>query len=297
MTVAIFGRDFDASNTGKLRLLLRDLVSGGASLSYSSGLCAALPEETKALLPKGSIFDTCEELPSDCRLFLALGGDGTFLTSLTSVRDSGIPVAGINFGRLGFLTAVRVGQDSNGWVSDLLEGKYRVVQRTVLQMRSPSLPENFYPFAINEAVVQRRDSVMLSIDVCIDGEHLPTYWADGLLVATPTGSTAYSLSIGGPIVRPDANVLIISPVAPHNLNVRPLIVPDTSDIEVTFNSRGRDAILTMDNRMVFVTSGRKLVFGKAGFKINSISLKNSNFIEALQEKLFWGEDKRNDNSK
>lgn len=293
MTIAIFGREFDSSNAEKLRLLLVELASGGASLSYFRPFFDLLPADLKSMLPAGGSFSRCAELPADCGCLLSLGGDGTFLSSLTLVRNSGIPVAGINFGRLGFLTTAKAEEGGNPWIEDLTSGRCHILDRTVLKVSGLPASDGFYPYAVNEAVIQRRDPVMIAIDVRVDGELLPTYWADGLLIATPTGSTAYSLSIGGPIVRPDANILIISPIAPHNLNVRPLIVPDSSKIDVTFNSRGGEAILTMDNRLVNVSSGETLSFRKAGFKIKSAEFGNSNFIWALQEKLFWGEDKRN----
>jgi NAD+ kinase len=294
MTVAIFGRKFHASYSDAVPALLEMIAAHGEGLCYHSGFLACLPESILSGLPVGGTFSSCRDLPSDCGLLLSLGGDGTFLSSLTAVRDSGIPVAGINFGRLGFLTAAKMDSQANAWLGDLLEGRYRIEPRTVLEMQCEGMQPGFYPYAINEAVAQRRGPEMLSIDISIDGSKLPTYWADGILVATPTGSTAYSLSIGGPIVRPDAEVLIISPIAPHNLNVRPMIVPDGSVIELSVNSRGGDALLTMDNRIAEVPSGKRLTFRKAPFTVQSVALENSNFIGALQEKLFWGEDKRND---
>ena len=295
MTVAIFGREFNAANGGKLLTLLKSLGRKGVRIIYYSAFLSILPDSVRESIPDGDRFDACSDLSSDCKLFFALGGDGTFLSALTLVRNSGIPVVGVNFGRLGFLTTSTVSDtDSNEWIGELVDGKYRIERRTVLALHCDDMPDGLYPYAVNEVVVQRRDPVMLSIDVSVDGSKLPTYWADGLLVATPTGSTAYSLSLGGPIVRPDAKVLIISPIAPHNLNVRPLIVPDTSIIEIAVNARGHEAMLTMDNRSASIASGQKLSFAKAAFSVNSVALESSNFIGALQEKLFWGEDKRND---
>ena len=154
------------------------------------------------------------------------------------------------------------------------------------------MPDDFYKCALNEITLQRRSPIMLEISISVDGRPLPVYIADGILIGSATGSTAYSLSIGGPIVTPDSKVLIIAPIAPHNLNVRPIIVPETSKIEISYNTRGDDALLTADNRFFVFPKHGKLTISKSGYPLKSISINNS-FIEALNQKLLWGEDKRN----
>lgn len=292
MKLALFGRKIDEANLNRVALLIERLgTTPRVELCYCHSfynlLKASLPE-----LPAGTFFTSEEDLPADVELFLALGGDGTFLESLTLVRERKIPIAGINFGRLGFLTTACFAGD-NQWIDKLLGGDYVIEERSVLKLRTEALPRGFYPYALNEITIQRSGPVMLEIDISIDGNRLPKYWADGILIASATGSTAYSLSIGGPIVTPDSRVLIIAPIAPHNLNVRPLIVPETSVIEVTYSGRQREALLTVDNRSFPITPGIKTIISKGGFSLKSVSI-NNNFIAALNQKLLWGEDKRNE---
>lgn len=222
-------------------------------------------------------------------MLLAVGGDGTFLSAAELVADSGIPVLGVNLGRLGFLSENTPSDAARA----VLEGRWAVEDRPVLSIDCPVVPRNIWPFAFNEMTLHRNGAAMLGVDVCVDGNRLPTYWADGLLVATSSGSTAYSLSVGGPIVMPQARVLIISPIAPHNLNVRPIIVPDSSEITLSVQSRDPSAVLTMDNRRVELSPGTAISVKVAQFSLKRVRLEKSDFIHALTGKLFWGEDMRN----
>ena len=260
----------------------------------TEALKARLREKGATLVCYGEDFTSSEDLPADTDLFLSLGGDGTFLQSLTFVRDRGIPVAGINFGHLGFLTTARAA-DGDAWIDALMEGRYTVEERSLLRVVCDGLPEDFYPFALNEVSLQRRGASMLSVDVCINGRELPTYWADGLVAATPTGSTAYNLSVGGPVVIPSSEVMILAPIAPHNLNVRPLIVPMTAAVTLTFHSRERHALLTVDNRSCPLPAGSTVHVSRGRYGLRYVSLSDDNFIQALETKLFWGEDRRNIN--
>ena len=252
-----------------------------------------LREKGATLVCYGEDFTSWEDLPVDTELFLPLGGDGTFLQALTFVRDRGIPVAGINFGHLGFLTTARA--DEEGWVDALLAGRYSVEERSLIRVTCAAFPEAFYPFALNEVSLQRRGASMLQIRVRIDGRDLPTYWADGLVISTPTGSTAYNLSVGGPVVMPSSEVMVIAPIAPHNLNVRPLVVPMSAAVELTFRSREKGALLTLDNRSCEIPSDTAVSLARGRYGLRYVTLSESNFIHALQTKLFWGEDRRNAN--
>lgn len=293
MKLALFGRKMEDSNLKKAALLIGRLSEKEeVELCYCRSFYNLLKGSVKSL-PAGSFFTASEDLPADVELFLSLGGDGTFLESLTLVRNRNIPIAGINFGRLGFLTTARVDGGDHGWIDKLLGSDYIIEERTVLSLKTKGLPEAFYPYALNEITIQRSSPVMLEIEISIDGNYLPKYWADGILIASATGSTAYSLSIGGPVVTPDSRVLIIAPIAPHNLNVRPLIVPETSVIEVSYASRHSQALVTVDNRSFTIRQGEKVTISKGGFTLKSISV-NNNFIAALNQKLLWGEDKRNE---
>ena len=228
----------------------------------------------------------------DTDMLVAVGGVGTFLSSAVIVGNSGVPVFGVNLGRLGFLSE----NQPETAVESILSGNYSIEERTLLNIVSENGDDvlgGMYPFALNEITVHRSGPAMLGVDVSIDGSPLPTYWADGLLIATSSGSTAYSLSVGGPIVLPESKVLIVSPIAPHNLNIRPLIVPDTSVIGLSLRSRDEKVLVTADNRSMEIDPDGKLQVSMARFSLKRVRLKGSNFINALTTKLFWGEDIRN----
>lgn len=291
--LALFGRKIDDKNLNNFKLLINSLLQSKHTIewSYYEPFYKLLSQ--KVSLPKGSFFHSHSNLSDDTNLFLSLGGDGTFLEALGLIRNKGILVAGINFGRLGFLTSASVGE-TNLWIDNLLSGNFSTIKRGVLQIEGCG--NDFFSCALNEVTIQRQSPAMLEIHVSINGNLLPTYWADGILLATATGSTAYSLSLGGPIVTPDAKVLIIAPICPHNLNVRPLIVPETSQIELSFTGREVSALLTADNRSEIITRGNKITVKSGEYSLNCVML-NNNFIAALNQKLLWGEDKRNDSIK
>lgn len=295
MKLALFGRKTDIFNLRKLNNLIHKFKEhGNVELCFYAPFYESL-KENGFTDEKYPLFTSFSDLPEDLNLFLSLGGDGTFLESLTFIRDREIPVAGINSGRLGFLTTAQIDGEDDSWIGKLLSGNYAVEQRSVLSFDvegEACVPDDFYKCALNEITLQRRSPIMLEISISVDGRPLPVYIADGILIGSATGSTAYSLSIGGPIVTPDSKVLIIAPIAPHNLNVRPIIVPETSKIEISYNTRGDDALLTADNRFFVFPKHGKLTISKSGHPLKSISINNS-FIEALNQKLLWGEDKRN----
>ena len=227
----------------------------------------------------------------DTDMLLSVGGDGTFLSSSKLVIDSGIPVVGVNLGRVGFLSENRPEDVAKA----LLSGEYTIEDRTMLKaVVSPEVPSvTMWDYALNEITVHRSGAAMLGVDVDLSGVTLPTYWADGLVISTSSGSTAYSLSVGGPIALPESKVLLISPIAPHNLNIRPLVVPDTSVIKLRMHSRDGKFVLTADNRTVEVDENAQVEISVAQFSLKRVRLNQSNFINALTEKLFWGEDVRN----
>jgi len=235
--------------------------------------------------------ETGSDLRDGTDLLLSVGGDGTFLSASKRVGDKGIPVLGVNLGRLGFLSE----NAPEDVAEPLLKGDFAIEDRRLLEVRREggSLPGDMYPYALNEACVHRHGAAILGISVTVDGQPLPEYWADGLLVATSSGSTAYSLSVGGPICTPDAKVLIIAPIAPHNLNVRPLVVPDTARISVRVTSRDPDVMLSIDNRSAVTGNGLGFEVSMAQFSLKRVRLPRSGFVKALTEKLFWGEDIRN----
>lgn len=293
MKIAILGRRMDDESIPRMLTLVNLLHQKGAELSYLSRFHNYITVEKGVILPKGTLFSSYEDLPEDLELFLSLGGDGSFLNSMTFVRDRGIPVAGINFGRLGFLTTAKVENETPKWIDELLDGAYSINERDLLKVEAFSIPNNFYPYSVNEISIQRKDPEMVGIEMKIDGKNLPVFWADGVVISTPTGSTAYSLSVGGPIVMPQSKVMVIAPIAPHNLNVRPLVVPIEAQIELIIRSRRPKAILTVDNRSFEVCSGETIGITKGEHTFKYVSLDDDNFINALKNKLLWGEDKRN----
>ena len=228
-----------------------------------------------------------EPLKEGTDMLLSIGGDGTFLSACEVAGRSGVPVCGVNFGRLGFLSDCPPDKVAPA----LLSGKYVIEDREVL---ASSIDGGPVRYALNEIAVNRIGVAMIGVNVKVGDEALPTYWADGLLVATSSGSTAYSLSVGGPICTPDSRVIIISPIAPHNLNVRPLIVPLSSRIELEFHSREPELTFTVDNRTEIIGKDAHIDISVAQFSLQLVRLEQSNFIDALRSKLFWGEDVRNE---
>ena len=236
---------------------------------------------------------TKNDVRPETDLVLSMGGDGTFLSTAHVVADIGLPILGVNFGRIGFLCENR----PEAVKKDLMEGEFRIEYRTVLNatLKGPEARRSIgmLPYSVNEVALHRSGSSVLGIHVCIDGEPLPTYWADGLIVATSSGSTAYSLSVGGPICMPDTKVLVVAPISPHNLNVRPIVIPETSKVDISFQSRDGVAIMSTDNRTVEIHPDWTIHVEMAQFSLKRIRLAESGFVKALTSRLFWGEDMRN----
>lgn len=237
------------------------------------------------------ILSAGEDLREGTDMLISAGGDGTFLSSSVLAAESGIPVFGVNFGRLGFLSEHRPEDVAEA----VLTGDYTIENRTLLrsEVHTGYKEIDRWPYALNEMSVRRGGAAMLQVDVTVDGTELPAYWADGLVISTSSGSTAYSLSVGGPIVLPESKVLIISPIAPHNLNMRPLVIPDTSQIHLKVRSRDGKYEFSADNRTCAVSEDVEIDISVAQFSLKRVRLNKSNFINALTEKLFWGEDVRN----
>lgn len=223
-------------------------------------------------------------------MVLSFGGDGTFLSAAHRVAEAGVPILGVNFGRMGFLA----GNRQDDVAASILEGSWSVEELDMLRVEgSVAGSPEFWPYAVNELSLHRDTAEMVGVDVLVDGKPLPTYWADGVLVATSAGSTAYSLSAGGPICLPEAPVHLITPVAPHNLNLRPLVVPRSAKVELSAQSRSGSVLLSLDNRSYRIPCGVTLTVGSAPFPLRRVLLGGSAFIEALKSRFFWGQDVRN----
>lgn len=240
-----------------------------------------------------SVFNLSEDLSDEIEFIISLGGDGTLLDTVTLVRDKNIPIMGINFGRLGFLASI--GQEEvKTAVQAIARRTYVTDKRTLIHLDADLPLFGNVPYALNEFALHKRDTAsMIKIHTYLNGEFLNTYWADGLIMATPTGSTGYSLSCGGPVVFPESGSFVITPVAPHNLNVRPLIVPDDNVISFEVESRSENIICSLDSRREIVGKNVSLAVKKESFTISLMRLNENSFLQTLHNKLTWGLDKRN----
>ena len=271
------------------------IISGNNQLVIDSKIKNELGKEAQK---KFTFFDSQRPIENDINFVFAIGGDGTILRSITYVKDSNIPVLGINTGRLGFLTSIQK-ENIKEAISLIDSNKFSIIERTLLEVKSESQNDAFYdyPFALNEITIQRKDTTsLLNISCKINDKYLTNYWSDGLIISTPTGSTGYSLSNGGSIVSPESNVILLNPIAPHNINMRSLVIPDNSKINIDIEGDS-DINLSVDSRMYSVNCSNQIEIFKAGFTIGTIKFDNDNFYKRLREKLFWGQDMRNQNLK
>ena len=270
-----------------------DLISDNNQLIVDSKLKNEIDKNRSDNL---IFFDSNDSIDSDIDFVFAVGGDGTILRAITYVKDSDIPILGVNTGRLGFLTSVQKESISDA-ISNIKNNKFSVIKRTVLKVNlsSSNNPFSNYPYALNEVTIQRKDSTsLLNISCQINDKYLTNYWSDGLIISTPTGSTGYSLSNGGSIVSPESNVILLNPIAPHNINMRSLVIPDNSNIKL--NIEGDNEInLSVDSRMYSISSSNQIEILKSSFTIKTIKFDDDNFYKRLREKLFWGQDMRNKN--
>ena len=267
------------------------IISENNQLIIDSKIKNELSEEAQE---KFTFFDSKKPIDDSINFVFAIGGDGTILRSITYVKDSNIPVLGINTGRLGFLTSVQK-ENIKEAISNINENKFSVIKRTLLEVKSNSLNDAFsdYPFALNEITIQRKDTTsLLNISCSINENYLTNYWSDGLIISTPTGSTGYSLSNGGSIVSPESNVILLNPIAPHNISMRSLVIPDNSKIKIDIEGDS-DINLSVDSRMYSVNCSDQFKISKADFTVSTIKFDTDNFYKRLREKLFWGQDMRN----
>ena len=237
-------------------------------------------------------FNSHKDLKSGVDLVISMGGDGTFLKCVSYIKDSGVPIMGINIGRLGFLANVSLDQISEA-LHDIKAKKYVFQKRSLLKVEVEGALDEEY-LAMNELTIHKKDTTsMVAVNVSLDDNFLNTYWSDGLIVSTPTGSTAYNLSCGGPIITPGCQVHIITPIAAHNLNVRPVVVPDHMPIKLNVEGRNRSYLMSVDGKSISIKQGQEIRISKADFMINVIKFENNNFLDTIRNKMLWGSDKRN----
>lgn len=292
MKIALYGRNYSDAYYPIYKSILKEIEERDISLVVFSDLWDQVRD--KIVFASGTgIYNTCKDLGKDTDFVFSIGGDGTLLNTITLVKDSSIPVLGFNAGRLGFLSSVN--EDEVSTVFDLLEkGKFSLDRRSLITLETKVDLFGSENFAMNEVCIHRKDtSSMVSIHAYVDNVFLNTYWADGLIVSTPTGSTAYSLSCGGPILTPDSQNFIITPVSTHNLTVRPIVVPDSSQIRITAAGRESAFFVSLDSRSVAIDATVELNIRKSEYYINLVKLPGKNFFNTIREKLMWGMDKRN----
>jgi len=293
MKVAIFGQYYQNDTRPIIRDIFVFFNQNKVDLVIEEKFLKILYEE-KIIEKQYKTFSSHSDLDNSFDILISIGGDGTILRATTYVRDSGIPILGINAGRLGFLAKVQK-ENIESFLKIVLEKKYTISERTLLSMEySPNDTQVDINFAMNEVSINRKDTTsMITIETFLNGEYLNSYWADGLIISTPTGSTGYSMSCGGPILTPDVKALVITPIAPHNLTARPLVIPDDTEIRLKVSGREEQYLVSLDSRITFINNNSELKIKKTPFSINMVEIPEETFLKTLRNKLLWGEDKRN----
>lgn len=294
MKIAVYGQYYKENTDEIIEKMMGVFGQYGPEVVFEYNFYNVLSERN-ILRQSYPTFTNHEELNDGFNLFISIGGDGTMLRAATFVRNKNIPIVGINAGRLGFLATVQQ-ENIENLLPLIFENKYKISPRSLLTLHYPGGTDQLedLDFALNEITVSRRDTTsMITVEVKLNGDHLTSYWADGLILSTPTGSTGYSLSCGGPLLMPEVNSLVITPIAPHNLNARPLVIPDDTEVELRVSSREEQHLVSLDSRIIRLDVETVLTVKKANFKINLVEFAEEKFLDTLRKKLLWGEDKRN----
>lgn len=288
MVAAIYTQKSDLDTFLYLSKFISELDKRGVKSILFSGMAESM-QFSKDFVTFSNKEDLLE---NKTNFFFTFGGDGTLVASLLFVQDTNIPVVGVNTGRLGFLASFTK-EDAFRELDDIIDGDVKISKRSVIEVVTPK-SELFFPFALNDITISRRETTsMITVDSYINNEFLNVFWGDGVIISTPTGSTAYSLSCGGPIISPENDNFVITPIAPHNLNVRPLIVKDDSEFRLKVESRVPQYALSLDSRLVHIDTDVEIVIRKALYSMALIQPKNLSFYETIRQKLLWGRDKRN----
>lgn len=286
---ALFGKEFQAGKTVSIHRLIDSLKARGAEIyierTFFRYITSALGMEVEV----SGVFDNYN---FDVDFVISIGGDGTFLRAASMVGSKATPIIGVNTGRLGFLADIHPDEIDRA-IAEIVDGHYAVEPHAVIMVEADGEIIEGSPFALNDIAVLKRDNAaMISVRTCINGEYLVTYQADGLIVSTPTGSTAYGLSNGGPIIVPDADILCLTPVAPHSLNVRPIVINDDSEITLEVESRSHNFLVAIDGRSEKLLESTRLTIRKAPYTINIVKRDSRSYFSTLREKMMWGADHR-----
>lgn len=294
MKVAIYGQYYQNSTEPIIRDIFMFFNKNNVELVIQDDFLTILYEK-EIIKKEYNTFHDYDDLDRNVDILVSIGGDGTILRAATLIRDSGIPILGINAGRLGFLATVQK-ENIDELMQYIIDKNYSLSPRTLLSLESTEkIPgtENLN-FAMNEISVNRKDTTsMITIETYLNDEYLNSYWADGLIISTPTGSTGYSLSCGGPILMPAVESFVITPIAPHNLNARPFVIPDNVEIKLKVSGREEHYLVSLDSRVASISNKTVLTIKKTPFQINMVELPEKSFLKTLRTKLLWGEDKRN----
>tara|TARA_B100001063_G_C16778140_1_gene567673 strand:+ start:4172 stop:5053 length:882 start_codon:yes stop_codon:yes gene_type:complete len=292
MKIAIYGQNYAKDSTqNALEILVDVLLKYDAEIFVESDF---LSQQHEVVL-NNTALKTFSKLDKSYDLLISIGGDGTILRAITYVRDLGIPIVGINTGRLGFLATIQT-EEIESALAEIFNGDYKISERTLLsvttQPKSEAIGET--NFALNEIALSRKNTTsMITVETHLDDEYLTSYWADGLILSTPTGSTGYSLSCGGPVITPEANNFALTPIAPHNLSARPLIIPDKTKVTFKVDGREDQFLMSLDSRIVTLPNTTTVTVKKANFAIKMVERLQETFLDTLRKKLLWGEDRRN----
>lgn len=293
MKIAIYIRQYTAENESILKQLF-SLFTPDDQVYIEQEILSELQLRSDTFNSAKS-FASFEDLNPSYDVMLTIGGDGTLLKGITYVRSLQIPILGINAGRLGFLATAHK-DDLPNVLEQLRKGDYQVVERSVIEavFADTGEPVDTVNFALNEITVTRKNTAsMITVDTELNGDYLCSYWADGLIIATPTGSTGYSLSCAGPVILPTAKNFVLTPIAPHNLSARPVIIPEDAEVKLSISGREKKFLMSLDSHIKSIPNKQSIIVRKAPFVVKMIRLEGDSFIKTLRTKLLWGEDKRN----
>ena len=293
MKVAIYGQVLAEQDVPYVNSLLEALAEENAMVAIEEDFLDLL----KSYSGTADFLSFTQEkgLDTSFDLFVSFGGDGTMLRAISYVGNFGIPIVGVNTGRLGFLSTFKK-EDVQKVVTEFVAGAFTIEERSMVEICTDSNIDDFgeLNFALNEITVSRKDTTsMITVETFLNGEYLTNYWADGLIIATPTGSTGYSLSCGGPVIAPTARSLVLTPIAPHNLNARPFVISDDTKIRLKVSGREENHLVSLDSRIATIPNGKEIIIKKSPYTIKMVAYKSESFLKTLRNKLLWGEDRRN----
>ena len=293
MKIAVYGPLYNERSKSTIKILIEYLKNRSVDVFFEKDFYESVLKISNIDIESFRC-DTFKSLDNSFDLLISIGGDGTILRAITYVKDLNIPIVGINTGRLGFLATIPMNKVEKA-LDEIFEGNYRISKRSLLAITVGEGEAVFnLNFALNEITVSRKNTTsMISVETWLDDEYLTSYWADGLIVSTPTGSTGYSLSCGGPVIMPESDSFVLTPIAPHNLNARPLVISSNKIIKLKVSGREDEHLVSLDSRIKTLPNNTTITIQKAPFNIHMIELKDERFIETLRKKLLWGADQRN----